>query len=297
MYFLRRLIKNIHDKKNNTSYIQITLPTMRFSTSNTLIAGLLASTTFAAFDQNRGGAVLKAPEGQSFTSATGTFTVPNLSGPNKLSIWVAIGDTLAQDVVLNGGITYSNGLTSFAGWFPANETDITSAVPIKAGDSIIVTLSVSVSETDKSTGTVVVENTTQNGKSTQTLPLPAKVGDPSKLTSLAADWFVQAYQNAGELVRVPRFGTIAFTRSSATLADGATVGPVRAGTFEIQGTSGQIHIFQASRFASYSEETWGCWEVERKTGRGCLAIATTSIKDIINVYKVYSPRVQLKIYR
>ncbi|KAI1800085.1 concanavalin A-like lectin/glucanase [Daldinia bambusicola] len=189
-------------------------------------------------DQNRGGAVLKAPEGQSLTSVTGTFAVPNLSGPNKLSIWVAIGDTLEQDVVLKGGITYSNGLASFASWFPDNETDITRDVPVKAGDSITVT--VSVAETDKSTGTVVVENTTQNKKSTQTLPLPAKVDDPSKLTSFAADWFVQAYQNAGELVRVPRFGTITFTKSSATLTNGTTVGPTGTGIFEIQGTSGQI---------------------------------------------------------
>ncbi|KAK6958301.1 hypothetical protein Daesc_001099 [Daldinia eschscholtzii] len=212
---------------------------MRFSTCSTLVAGLFASSAFAAFDQNRGGAVLKAPEGQSFTSVTGTFTVPTLSGPNKLSIWVAIGDTLEQDIVLKGGITYSNGLTSFASWYPDNETDITSDVPIKAGDSVTVT--VSLPEADKSTGTVVVENTTQNKKSTQTLPIPAKVEDPSKLTSLAADWFVQAYQNAGELVRVPRFGTITFTKTSATLANGTTVGPTGAGTFEIQGTSGQIY--------------------------------------------------------
>ncbi|KAI8962241.1 concanavalin A-like lectin/glucanase [Daldinia sp. FL1419] len=212
---------------------------MRFSTCSALVASLFTSSAFAVFDQNRGGAVLKAPEGQSFTSVTGTFTVPTLSGPDKLSIWVAIGDTLEQDVVLKGGITYSNGLTSFVAWHPDNETDITSEVPIKAGDSITVTISVP--ETDKTTGTVVVENTTQNKKSTQTLPIPAKVEDPSTLTSLAADWFVQAYQKAGELVRVPRFNTITFTKASATLADGTTVGPTGAGTFEIQGTSGQIY--------------------------------------------------------
>ncbi|KAI0852858.1 concanavalin A-like lectin/glucanase [Daldinia vernicosa] len=212
---------------------------MRFSTYSAFVAGLFTSAAFAAFDQNRGGAVLKAPEGQSFTSVTGTFAVPNLSGTNKFSIWVAIGDTLEQDVVLKGGITYSNGLTSFAAWYPDNETDITSAVPVSAGDSITVT--VSVSDSDKSTGTVAVENTTQNKKSTQTLPIPAKVEDPSTLTSLAADWFVQAYQEAGELVRVPRFDAITFTKSSATLANGTTVGPTGAGIFEIQGTSGQIY--------------------------------------------------------
>ncbi|KAI2620706.1 concanavalin A-like lectin/glucanase [Hypomontagnella submonticulosa] len=211
---------------------------MRLSTCSALVASLFASSALAEFDQNRGGAVLKAPEGDSFTSVTGTFTVPNLSGANKLSIWVAIGDTLQQDVVLKGGITYSNGLTSFAAWYPGNETDITSEVPIRAGDSITVTASLSA--TDKSTGTIVVENTTQNKKSTQTLPVPEKA-DPATLTAQAADWFVQAYQKAGELVQVPRFNTITFTKCSATLASGKSVGPTGAGTFEIQGTSGQIY--------------------------------------------------------
>ncbi|KAI0152062.1 concanavalin A-like lectin/glucanase [Hypoxylon sp. NC0597] len=211
---------------------------MRFSTCSALAASLFIPAAFAAFDQNRGGAVLKAPEDSSFTSVTGTFTVPNLSGPNKLSIWVAIGDTLQQDIVLKGGITYSNGLTSFVAWFPDNETDITSEVPIRVGDSITVTASVSA--TDKSTGTVVVENTTQNKKTTQTIPVPAKA-DPATLTSLAADWFVQAYQKNGELVQVPRFGTMTFTKASATLANGTVVPPAGAGTFEIQGTSGQIY--------------------------------------------------------
>ncbi|KAI1375716.1 concanavalin A-like lectin/glucanase [Hypoxylon crocopeplum] len=211
---------------------------MKFSKSSSLVASLFAITTLAAFDQNRAGAVLKAPDGDSFTSVTGTFTVPSLTGANKLSIWVAIGDTLEQDVVLKGGVTYANGLTSFSAWYPDNQTDITTEVPVAAGDSITVTASVSA--TDKSTGTIVVENITQGKKSTQTVPVPAKA-DPSTLTSLAADWFVQAYQNAGELVQVPRFGTVTFTKCSATLASGATVGPTGAGVFEIQGTSGQIY--------------------------------------------------------
>ncbi|KAI1137846.1 concanavalin A-like lectin/glucanase [Hypoxylon sp. FL0543] len=211
---------------------------MKFSTCSSLAASLFAPAVLAAFDQNRGGAVLKAPADSSFTSVTGTFTVPTLSGPNKLSIWVAIGDTLQQDIVLKGGITYSNGLTSFAAWFPDNETDTTNEVPVRAGDSITVTASVSA--TDKSTGTVVVENTTQNKKTTQTIPVPAKA-DPATLTSLAADWFVQAYQKNGELVQFPRFGTITFTGASATLANGTVVPPAGAGTFEIQGTSGQIY--------------------------------------------------------
>ncbi|KAI1633127.1 peptidase G1 [Biscogniauxia mediterranea] len=211
---------------------------MRCSALSLLATSLFIGTAFAAFDQNRAGAVLKAPDNSSFTSVTGTFTVPSLTGSQKLSVWVAIGDTLQQDVVLKGGITYSGALTSFVEWYPSNTTDITADVPVSAGDSITVT--VSVPSSDKSTGTVVVENNTQSKKATQEIPIPSKA-DPATLPSLAADWFVQAYQLAGELVQVPRFGSISFTQCSATLVNGTSLGPQGAGVFEIQGTSGQIY--------------------------------------------------------
>jgi hypothetical protein len=151
---------------------------------------------------------------------------------------VAIGDTLGQDVVLKGGITYNNTLSSFVTWSPAATTDITGDVPVAAGDSITVT--VSVPSSNKTSGTVVVENTSQNKKSTQTVPVPSNT-DLESLTSLAADWFIQAYQMAGELVQVPQFGKVDFTDCSATLSNGTVLGPQGAGRFEIQGTSGQIY--------------------------------------------------------
>ncbi|KAF2119136.1 peptidase G1 [Lophiotrema nucula] len=191
----------------------------------------------AAFDQNRGGAVLKAPAGDSFSSVTGTFTIPSLSGPDRLSIWVAIGDTLNQDYVLQGGVKYDNStLSTFANWFPKNATDTTAEVGVKTND--VITITVSVMDGMPEMGTVVIENRSQNKTTTQTLDAPANI-NPSKLTALAADWFVQAYQMAGELVQVPSFGTVNFTDVSATITSGKKVGATGAGTFVIQGTSGQ----------------------------------------------------------
>ncbi|KAI0405394.1 peptidase G1 [Xylaria palmicola] len=210
-----------------------------------ILACLSSSTVLAGFDQNRAGAVLKAPSDSSFTSVTGTFTVPALTGSSLLSIWVAIGDTLSQDVVLKGGITYNETLSSFAAWYPSPTTDTTPDVPVAAGDSITVT--VSVPHGNGTPGTVVLDNTTQKKTSTQTIPIPSNV---DSLSSLAADWFVQAYQLAGELVQVPTFGTLSFTNCSASLADGTTIGPEKAGVFEIQGTSGQI--FSSTKTASSS---------------------------------------------
>jgi hypothetical protein len=188
------------------------------------------------YDQNRGGAVLEAPSGDSFTSVSGTFTVPSLTGTSKLSIWVAIGDSVNQNYLLKGGINYNQDLSTFNSWFPSNETDISSTVPVKAADSITVTVSL----TSATEGTVVIENKTQNKKSTQTISAPASV-DASVLKALTADWFVQAYQAAGELVQVPKFGTLAFSSCSAKTKSGQSIPLTGAGTFEIQGTSGQIY--------------------------------------------------------
>ncbi|KAG9195699.1 hypothetical protein G6011_00820 [Alternaria panax] len=209
------------------------------------ITALLAcwvSTASAAFDLNRGGAVLKAPAGDSFATVTGTvsdfhaFTVPSLSGTNRLSIWVGIGDTLEQDNILGGGIVYNSTLKSFSAYFPGPVTDTTSTVPVANGNSITVTVNVATAG-----GTVTIENRTQNKRTTQTLAAPTGV-DPSDLTALVADWFVQAYQVIpGQLVATPSFGTVTFTAVSATTKSGVNVPISGAGKYEIQGTSGQIY--------------------------------------------------------
>ena len=207
---------------------------MRICTPATFYLTAISSVAHAAYDQNRAGAVLKAPINDSFISATGVFIVPQLSGNNKLSIWVAIGDTLQQDVVLKGGVHYADSrLSTFVSWYPGNDTDITSDVPVQAGDTMRVVASVS--QEDRTVGTVMVENTSSGTSSKQAIPVP------SELTSLAADWFVQAYQAAGELVQVPLFGTLNFTEAGAVLASGKEVGTTGAGVFEIQGTSGQVY--------------------------------------------------------
>jgi hypothetical protein len=194
-------------------------------------------TAQAAFDLNRGGAALKAPAGDSFTSVTGTFTVPNLSGNSRLSIWVGIGNTLDQDYVIGGGITFNKTLSTFAAFFPEPSTDTTTAVPVKASDSITITASL----TSPNTGTIVIENKTQNKKSTQTVAAPA-TADPSKLTALAADWWVQGYQVvSGELLSTPNYGTVTFTAVGATLSSGKSVDATGAGRYELQGTSGQMY--------------------------------------------------------
>ena len=85
-------------------------------------------------------------------------------------------------------------------------------------------------------GSVTIENLTQEKKTTQQVSAPVNA-DPSALTALVADWWVQAYQVIpGELVKVPTFGTISFTGVSATTQSGVNVPITKAGAYEIQGT-------------------------------------------------------------
>lgn len=199
------------------------------------------SAALAAFDLNRGGAVLKAPDNDSFASVTGTFTVPTLSGANRLSIWIGIGNNLQQDYVLGGGIVYNSTLQSFSAYFPSPATDTTTTVPVANGDAITVSISVAAAG-----GTVTLENKTQDKKSTQTLAAPSGV-DPATLTALAAGFFVQAYQVVpGELVQAPSFGTVSFANIAATTKSGASVPIEGAGKYEIQGTSGQVGVIRNS---------------------------------------------------
>lgn len=200
---------------------------MRISTF--LSSACWVSSVLAAFDLNRAGAALKAPAGDSFASVSGTFTVPNLSGTNRLSIWVGLGDSLEQTYVLGGGILFNRTYSSWAAFFPGQATDTTSQVPVANGNQITVTVTAQASG-----GTVTIENKTQNRRATQTIAAPAGA-DPSALT--AADWWVQAYQVVpGELVKTPSYGTVSFTSCTTTTKSGTSVPISNAGRYEIQGT-------------------------------------------------------------
>lgn len=191
-----------------------------------------ASTVLAAFDYNRAGGVLKAPTGESFKSVAGTFTIPALAGDSRLSIWVGIGDSTAQTYVLGGGILYNKTLSTWAAFYPSAATDITSEVPVKSGDNIRVTVDIEAG----AGGSITIQNKSQNTTSTKTIQAPAKA-NPSALTALTADWWVQAYQvTPGELVKTPSYGTVSFADCSAITKDGAQVPIAGAWPYEIQGT-------------------------------------------------------------
>lgn len=204
-----------------------------------------------AFSPNRAGAVLlKAPEGESFTSVTGTFTIPipargqggTTSTKYSAGIWVGIAADKNQDIVLQAGVTaaITGSTTSFTAWYdwyPGSTTSFTATeFSAKAGDSVTIT----VSTTSPSEGTVVINNVTAGKKVTQAVKAPASV-DPSQLTAQSAAWMVEGYQLAGELVPLARFGRIQFSNCAAGTSAGKSLGTTGAGLYEVQTISGQVY--------------------------------------------------------
>ncbi|PVH73415.1 concanavalin A-like lectin/glucanase [Cadophora sp. DSE1049] len=204
-----------------------------------------------AFSPNRAGAVLlRAPEGETFTSVTGTFIVPTPArgqggGTNSkysAGIWVGIVANKDQDIVLQAGViaAITGSTTSFTAWYawyPGSTTDFTATqFSAKAGDSIKIT----VSTTSATEGTVVIENVTANKKVTQTVTAPVSVA-PEEWTAQSTAWMVEGYQLAGELVPLARFGRVQFTNCAAGTSGGKSLGVTGAGLYEVQTISGQVY--------------------------------------------------------
>ena len=204
-----------------------------------------------AFSPNRAGAVLlRAPEGETFTSVTGTFIVPTpargqgggTTTKYSAGIWVGIAANKDQDIVLQAGVTAAitgstTSFTAWYAWYPGSTTDLTTTqFSARAGDSIKIT----VSTTSATEGTVVIENITANRKVTQGVSAPASVA-PDEMTAQSAAWMVEGYQLAGELVPLARFGRLQFTNCAAGTSGGKSLGVTGAGLYEVQTISGQVY--------------------------------------------------------
>ncbi|KAG4422182.1 hypothetical protein IFR04_004688 [Cadophora malorum] len=204
-----------------------------------------------AFSPNRAGAVLlRAPEGESFTSVTGTFTVPTPArgqggGTNtkySAGIWVGIAANKDQDIVLQAGVTAAitgstTSFTAWYAWYPGSPIDFTTTqFSARTGDSIKIT----VSTTSVTEGMVVIENVTANRKVTKVVSAPASLA-PDELTAQSAAWMVEGYQLAGEVVPLARFGRVQFTNCAAATSGGKSMGVTGAGLYEVQTISGQVY--------------------------------------------------------
>ncbi|KAJ3818450.1 aspergillopepsin-2 heavy chain [Lentinula raphanica] len=169
------------------------------------------------YSENWAGVFFESPpsDGDTYSSVSGTFTVPSISGSSDgaASAWVGIDGVTYTDAILQAGVdfTIEDGSVSFDAWYewyPDSAYDFTD-FDISAGDSI----TVSVEATSDSEGTITLENTTTGKSVTQTLSAPdssATIGGQN------VEWIVEDFEENGSLVTLCDFGTITFTDASAS---------------------------------------------------------------------------------
>ena len=199
-----------------------------------------------------------------FTSVTGTFTVPTPTGSDgSASAWVGIdGDTCGSAILQTGvDFTVSGGSVSYDckpyfavvdhsliqllllawyEWFPAGAYDF-SGISFSAGDTVTLT----VTATSTTSGTAVIENVSTGATVTQDLT------SSSALCQQNAEWIVEDYEENGGLVPFANFGTVSpdilnelsahenisgtvqFTGASASTTTGA-IGPGSATLIDIE---------------------------------------------------------------
>lgn len=204
--------------------------------------------TNVQYSSNWAGAVLTAPPaGSTFTSVSAQFVVPQPSAPGtgtySASIWVGIDGDTYQNSILQAGVdvtvtkrgstsTYS--YDSWYEWYPAYAVDFsTSAFSFTAGD----TISVSVTSSSSTKGTVVLTNERTGESVTQTVSASSST---YVLGGQNAEWIVEDYEENGSLVPFADFGTVDFTNAVAKTSSGVSEGPAGATIIEIKSSSGTV---------------------------------------------------------
>jgi len=203
--------------------------------------------TNVQYSSNWAGAVLTAPPaGQTFNAVSAQFTVPQPSAPGtgsySASIWVGIDGDTYQNSILQAGIditaTKSGSSTTYSydswyEWFPAYAVDFsTSQFSFKAGDVI----SVSVTSSSSTRGTVVLDNLTTGKTVTQSVSAQSS---SYALGGQNAEWIVEDYEQNGQQVPFADFGTVVFSDAVAKTSS-ESVGVTGAQILEIKSRSGTV---------------------------------------------------------
>lgn len=115
-------------------------------------------------------------------------------------------------------------ITAWIEYIPAASQSFTDSISFASGDSVTLTLAV----TSSTAGTATIENKTNGQKVSQS------ISSTTPLCQQDAEWIVEDYGVNGSEVAFDNFGTVVFTDSSATKADGTTVTPFTAALYDIQ---------------------------------------------------------------
>ncbi|KAG8214036.1 peptidase A4 family-domain-containing protein, partial [Butyriboletus roseoflavus] len=197
------------------------------------IASPAGATSNVQYSSNWAGAVWAEGYG-TFTTVTGTFTVPTPSGNSgAASAWVGIDGDTCQNAILQTGVdfTVTNGEVSYDAWYewyPDYAYDFY-GININAGD--VITTTVTASST--TSGTAVIENQTTGQTVTQELTSSYALCEEN------AEWIVEDFEENGSLVPFADFGTVTFTSATGSGTSGTTYTPSGATLLDIE-QNGQV---------------------------------------------------------
>lgn len=156
-----------------------------------------------------------AASGGKFTSVTGTWIVPTVTGgiAGADATWVGIGGIDTRDLIQAGTqATVNGGDVEYEAWIemlPASSRPV--SLSVNPGDSVTVTL------TQKSAvdWTILMKNNTTGGRYSTTVQYTS--------SNASAEWVQEAPSAGRGTIPLDDFGTLQFTDATA-VRDGATLG-------------------------------------------------------------------------
>ncbi|HZP94845.1 MAG TPA: G1 family glutamic endopeptidase [Candidatus Limnocylindria bacterium] len=155
-----------------------------------------------------------AARGGSFTSVTGTWTVPTVTATTSGAdaTWVGIGGVDSRDLIQAGTqATVSGGEVSYDAWIemlPASSRPV--SLSVAPGDSVTVTIA----QKSGADWTITIKNNTTGGRYSTTVQY--------RSTNSSAEWIEEAPSIGRGTVALDSFGAVRFTGASA-VRDGKTL--------------------------------------------------------------------------
>jgi Peptidase A4 family len=223
---LERYRQVLNQLKHKLTYVA---PTFRLNRDR--IHGPRRRETEAGTEQsgNWSGAVVYAPQGQSFKWIEGDWVVPDIDAPTQnqwyyCASWIGIDGDGSNDVfqagieceVYRSGNSISRNIYPWWEWFPNFEVQITN-FNVNPGDYVLFLLC-SKQGAGSSTGTVYITNRTTGVQTSVTLNAPGS----TVLVGNSAEWIVEAPTVGGSQSAIADYGEVFFSVCEAVLSPSGT---------------------------------------------------------------------------
>ena len=175
-----------------------------------------------------------AASGGTFTSVTGTWTVPQVSSASAGAdaTWVGIGGMSSRDLIQAGtqATVTTNGGVRYEAWIEMlPQTSRTVALSVSAGDSV----TVSITAKSGNDWAIALKNNTTGETYDQTVQYASSLS--------SAEWVQEAPSAGRGIVPLDNFGTLAVSKASA-VRDGKTMNLAQLGAKPVSMINGRGEV-------------------------------------------------------